>query len=273
MRRKLWVLVCIFCAARIWGQSQKDVFNAFRDSVVGKQFVLRNFSGSMDVHAVWTGGALQLAEPRWRAFAELQVKSAKMHGHEIKLDCERRVLVWNEQHKLAAYDLVDPVQISIDIGDGDPAQVLPQLRDQFFFPSLEDALAAVPKSLKNVVPGHVQPRLQNNIDRASCDCTQRETDACAGRKWDGFVWPRVIHQVDPEFSQQASRRKLNGNVITTFIVDTDGRVEDLWVTRPVALGLSERAADAVLQYVFQPATCHGHPIAVPLSTEVNFQIF
>jgi hypothetical protein len=275
MRITLVVVACLLSASATFAQTASDAFNAFRDSVLKKQFVLRDFSGETKVQAIWTGTAIELDAPRWRTFAALQVNSVKMHGQLIRLDCTRRVLAWNKSDQLAPYDVTDPIQISIDLRNADPVQALPHLRDELFYSSAADALSAVPALLKKLVPAHVPDAFKaKQSSSTSCDCSDSSTDACAGStNTIGVVPPKLIHYHDPEFSDEARQRKLNGRVGAAFIVDASGHVADLWVTRPLGMGMSEQAADSVLSYVFQPATCHGRPITVPLATEVNFQIY
>ena len=85
--------------------------------------------------------------------------------------------------------------------------------------------------------------------------------------------PRVIYQVDPEFSEKARQAKFSGNVQVGFKVDTAGRPQEIWITRAAGMDLDAKAGEAVSQYKFAPATCHGNPIPVGLYIDVNFQIF
>lgn len=275
MRIKLLVGVCLLCASATCAQSTQDAFSAFRDSAVKKQFVLRNFSDELKVGAAWTGATIQLDTPRSYAFGLLEVNSVKMTGQQIVLDCSRRVLVWNQQHSLAPYAIVDPVQISVDLRNGNADQILPQLRDQLFYSSIADALDAIPKLLRNQIPSHKPGPLNTAQSRPLlCDCSENHTDACVGNmKADGIVLPKIVHAPDPEFSEEARSKKLNGQVITAFIVDRSGHTSDVWVVQPLGEGLDQKAAEAVRGYVFQPATCHGRPVETPLGAEINFRIY
>ena len=167
----------------------------------------------------------------------------------------------------------DSVEISVDLHGGDAAQLLPKLRDALFYASNADALAAVPKPLQKMVPAHVN-RVVGSADDGTkpCDCSDK--DPCAIAKGaPGYAFPRAVYTPDPDFSEEARKAKINANIVTAFIVDATGQVHDLWVVRPGGHGLDEKAAEAVLAYRLRPATCYGNPIAVPLSAEINFQIF
>lgn len=274
MRRMQWVLLCFLSTAMTYCQSTNAAFDALRASVVGQQFVLRNFSGETTVNVTWGGGTqFALDAPKWQTFGLLKVRSVKEKDEQIELDCERHVLALIGPNHLAPYPVADLVQISIDLRGADPTQLLPQLRDEIFFSSIEDALAAIPKPMRKIVPAREYKGVQdaNGITKP-CDCSQ--DDPCASVKGAvGYVLPKAVHTEDPHFSDEASRRKINGNVLTAYIVDETGQVRDVWITRPLGYGLDERAAEAVLTYVFKPATCHANPVIVPLMTQINFRIF
>ena len=270
MRRMLWVLSCSLGAAQMCAQSGETAFDAFRDSILNQQLVLRNFSGEAKVHAVWTGTQFAVDAPRWHTFGVVQVLTVKMKGEQIKLDCDRHVVLWDEANSLARYPDGDPVEIFVDLKNGDAAQLLPRLRDAIFYTSTADALAAVPKPLQKVVPAHVS-RVAPNAVTKPCDCS--EDDPCANTKDAvGYMYPKVIYAPDPRYSDEGRTRKINGSIMTTLIVDETGRVHDVWVARPLGYGMDEEAAKTVLGYRFKPASCHGNPISVPLNVVMSFQI-
>ena len=85
--------------------------------------------------------------------------------------------------------------------------------------------------------------------------------------------PQVIYQVEPEFSEEARKAKVAGNVLVNLWVDTNGNPSHVHVIRGVGMGLDEKAVEAVKQYKFKPAMENGKPVLVELNIEVNFQIF
>ena len=85
--------------------------------------------------------------------------------------------------------------------------------------------------------------------------------------------PVLIYSVEPEFSEEARKAKVAGNVLVNLWVDTNGLPEHVHVIRGVGMGLDEKAIEAVKQYKFRPAQENGRPVLVELNVEVNFQIF
>jgi protein TonB len=89
----------------------------------------------------------------------------------------------------------------------------------------------------------------------------------------GVSAPQLIYSVEPEFSEEARKAKVAGNVLVNLWVDTNGMPSHVHVIRGVGMGLDEKAVEAVKQYKFKPAMENGKPVLVELNVEVNFQIF
>jgi len=89
----------------------------------------------------------------------------------------------------------------------------------------------------------------------------------------GVSAPVLIFSVEPEFSEEARKAKVAGNVLVNLYVGTNGNPSHVRVIRGVGMGLDEKAVEAVRQYKFKPAMENGKPVLVELNVEVNFQIF
>ncbi|WP_263380660.1 energy transducer TonB [Granulicella paludicola] len=90
---------------------------------------------------------------------------------------------------------------------------------------------------------------------------------------EGVSPPRVIKSVDPEFSEQERRSRLNGTVVVSLMVDEAGLPQNVKVVRGVRQDLDQKAVQAVQQYQFKPAMRNGIPVKVDLTIDVNFHIF
>jgi TonB family protein len=88
----------------------------------------------------------------------------------------------------------------------------------------------------------------------------------------GLTPPRLIHNVNPEFSDEARRKKLEGVVTLSLVVDTEGQPTDVEVVAPLGHGLDEKAVEAVKQWRFQPAMRDGNPVSMKISVQVNFHL-
>ncbi len=89
----------------------------------------------------------------------------------------------------------------------------------------------------------------------------------------GVSAPVVIYSVEPEFSEEARKAKVAGNVLVGLWIDEKGMPSHVHVVRGIGMGLDEKAIEAVKQWRFKPAMENGKPVLVELNIEVNFQIF
>jgi protein TonB len=55
-------------------------------------------------------------------------------------------------------------------------------------------------------------------------------------------------------------------------VDTRGAVRDVRVLRPMPLGMTEAAEDAVRRWSWEPATLNGRPVEVYITVTVRFTL-
>ena len=85
--------------------------------------------------------------------------------------------------------------------------------------------------------------------------------------------PIALFTPEPEFTEQARKAKVSGNVLIGLRIEADGRTSSLRVIRGMGYGLDEKALEAVSKYKFRPAMRAGVPVAVEINIEVNFKIY
>jgi hypothetical protein len=276
MRTAGWVLLWVLSAGVSCAQSAKDALAAFRASVQKQQLVLRNFSGEEKVHASWTGSALELDPPQWRTMGVLAVDSVKLKRDRLTLECTRRVAIRNTTDGLMLYATPAPVEIDVDLEGADPTAALPQMKAGLFYPSVEDAVSAIPDKMRRVIPARMDNVVAASTDKTKpgCDCMDRDKPACDAdhRRIEEVVPPKYLGGRTPHYSVEARKARLNGWVRVALLVDNAGHPESVWVARPLGMGLDEEAAKSVLTYVFRPAMCHQTPVTVYLDVDVDFAI-
>ena len=84
--------------------------------------------------------------------------------------------------------------------------------------------------------------------------------------------PRLISKVEPNYSNAAREKKLEGTTLLGIVIDTSGTPYDIKVLRNLDPDLDQNAVDAVKQWRFDPATKGGEPVAVEATVEVNFRL-
>lgn len=92
------------------------------------------------------------------------------------------------------------------------------------------------------------------------------------RPGSGITAPAILREVKPEYTEDARRRGIEGDVVMEIVVRKDGSVGDVQVRQGLGGGLDRRAIDAVRQWRFSPATRHGTPVDVMVEVAVEFKL-
>jgi TonB family protein len=88
----------------------------------------------------------------------------------------------------------------------------------------------------------------------------------------GVTAPRVRTKVEPEYSEEASRARLQGRVVMKFVVDLNGLPRDYQIVRRLGLGLDEKAIAAVQRWRFEPGMKDGQAVNTFATIEMNFRL-
>jgi len=261
-----------------YAQSAKADESVLRAAILKKQRYMRGFSADMDIRWRWKDGALVEDDPKTHIFAALLTKSVKMSGQKIEIAADRLAVFRDKSGKMFLSPLRESVKVTVDLTGADLSIVMPQLADDLFFQDLDEAVAALPAVYQHSVPPYADLTQQPkpNPPAVQCDCALALEKKCGeanNLKNEGTKPPRLVYSVEPEFSEEARVHKYNGNIQTAMMIDETGKPSDIWIVRPSGMQLDQQAANAVRQYRFEPATCHGKPVAIHLYIDVNFQIF
>jgi TonB family protein len=94
--------------------------------------------------------------------------------------------------------------------------------------------------------------------------------------------PRVIHSVNPQFSDKARKAVRDQKVkvtefrsVISFVVDTSGNPTNLCLKTPAGYGLDAEAGKALEEYRFEPAKKkkNKEPVAARMSIAFSFHIY
>jgi TonB family protein len=90
----------------------------------------------------------------------------------------------------------------------------------------------------------------------------------------GVLPPRLRLKVDPQYSPDAVRAKIQGLVVVSAVVLPDGSVTDVRVIRSLdrSFGLDMKAIEAARQWRFFPGTRQGEPVPVLVNIELEFNL-
>jgi TonB family protein len=92
----------------------------------------------------------------------------------------------------------------------------------------------------------------------------------------GILGPVPLNKVEPRYTEQALKARLEGSVILQVGVRNDGTVapDNVDVVQGLGLGLDEQAIEAVKQWMFKPAYKDGKPIGgtMAVTVQVEFRL-
>jgi len=85
--------------------------------------------------------------------------------------------------------------------------------------------------------------------------------------------PKVVSQVDAEFTEEARKAKYMGVAIVDVVVDERGMPIRVRVVSDPGMGLGDKAKEAVQQFRFKPGMENGKPVKTEVQIQVDFHIY
>lgn len=258
--------LCLGLAHVASGQTDADGLEAM---LKGKQLALRSYAADALVRYVWVDGKLSEGPSQMRGLVAFVDDSVKLKGGKLLLSGNRWIWI-RDNTELKAMGK-SPMRLEVDLGGADPAAVLPQLRTMMFFDDPQSAIDGLPDPFAELVPYPSDGR-----GRSTCKCTEIYQDG-GWTKIESHSSrisnPSLLKIGEPSFTNEARQAKVSGKVYVVFRVTEQGRVDQIWLAKPLGYGLDEAAAKAVQEYQFRPAQLDGKPVGTVLQVEVNFQMF
>ena len=92
------------------------------------------------------------------------------------------------------------------------------------------------------------------------------------RPGSGIEPPRLLKEVRADYTDEARRLGLEGEVVLEIVVRQDGSVGDVKVLKRLGSGLDDRAVQSVKQWRFSPARRLGSPVDVVVEVAVAFKL-
>ena len=91
---------------------------------------------------------------------------------------------------------------------------------------------------------------------------------------DGVTLPTLVREVKPNYTPQAIGARIQGAVRLSAVVLSNGVVGDVTVIRSLdtQYGLDAQAVSAARQWLFNPGTKDGVPVAVRVTIEMSFTL-
>ncbi|WP_031496503.1 M56 family metallopeptidase [Bryobacter aggregatus] len=285
----VWCLSARIAALRIWRRASGDKELRYSDEIAGPAaYGLFRSRILLPLDAAsWTGDRLARVLAHERAHGERRDILWDLVGSVIVALCWLQPFAWlalREMRRLREWACDDCV-----LAEGSDrieyAQTLYELASET---SLQPAMAglgrgSLEKRMKHLLNDRV-PRRRATVLSASLAMLTLVALACftpklsiaqdqerAEKKWDKA--PRVLHKVEPQYTEDARERKVRGTAIYRILIGIDGKASDVQVLRSLDPDLDAQGILALERWEFQPAEKDGHPIAVDATVEINFRLF
>lgn len=84
--------------------------------------------------------------------------------------------------------------------------------------------------------------------------------------------PSLVSRVEPEYSEEARRARVNTTIVVSLVVDENGTARDIQIVRGAGFGLDEMAIRAVKSARFEPGAKEGKPFAAPTHVDLRFSV-
>ena len=113
------------------------------------------------------------------------------------------------------------------------------------------------------------------VDGAGGDVSAPPRSAAVYEAGGDVSAPRVLKETKPEYTTEAMNAKIQGAVVMTCIVQTDGTCSDIGVVEsldPASGGLDRQARNALAQWRFEPGSRRGQPVPVSVTVEMTFAL-
>lgn len=87
-----------------------------------------------------------------------------------------------------------------------------------------------------------------------------------------FKRPRILAKPDPLYTDEASRRKITGDVLLEVMLSENGQVTQIRTLKGLPYGLTERAIAAAIRIKFEPAELDGKKVSYPVRVVYSFEL-
>jgi len=268
---------------------------------MGTRLTLRGFWQGNELHFDSSGNVLGDAHRGlWTTDGAVEIASAEFNVDNVKLKCARYWALFEgpagEKRVLARVNRNVDITIDTVQGTNSVAAFKAALKN-VFLSGKDDLVDIVPPLWKPYLANPIDPRVQRFREEsgkpAASAATSPSPDKTASpvavdpdsplgaRRHAGGALSRpirlspaeaearLIHQIEPDFSEQAGGTHLRGTVVLGVTVSPIGQPLDVYVLRPLGAGFDEAAAEAVRQWKYKPYTYEGS--LVYFETEVTLE--
>lgn len=266
-------------------QSPKSVAHDLK----GKTVFLRGMYAENNLTFDAQGNATSSATPGPFSISALKIEMARFSSGILQIEGFRCVILnpgGNDDAASLSQLRFLPTSVVNIVITADPSHpdALQSVVNKIFAFSLEEALSGkssaerkyalftLPALTRPAEHMREMPRQEPASPPGSSTATADDTEPIA-RPGRGVSIPQATYQPNPEYTDEARKKKINGTCILGFIIDKAGFPIHIRIERSLDPGLDEKAIAAVSQYRFRPAMYNDDPVPVALDIEVTFRLY
>jgi TonB family protein len=265
----------------------KQLTDRYRDQIL----VLRHSfkSGSQEYAA--DGSPVKVSEEGpWTVYGRMLVNKLRVNGDRLQVEGKRMLYVFDAGGRLAQFreDRKHPTEkIKITVRLPQPLSSVDEaatVLGRIFAVTSDDVVNSAPAYWHDYLAKQMTltPQPGEKAQGASYDQKQQQEEIdlaqATGQKVfhvgdQAVTAPKILYHPEPDFSETARSRKVQGTVGLNVVIDPTGKVRNMKIVRPLGLGLDDSAVATVGTWRFQPATKDGRPVAVAVHIEVDFHLY
>jgi TonB family protein len=234
----------------------------------------------------------------WTICRDVRIDDVQISNDKLQVTGKRVYLFYDSEkkafrdvdeiqdHASKAYKkLIETQQVKIEVSLSSRADQsgADAALNEIFWPGDFKFSQAAPEIWKSFFPGESDPSSSKKCvgpppsapnTKKAIQVIKNEEPGSNSRDYGGATPPKLIYAPDPEFTDWARKASYQGVAVLKVVVGTDGRVHSIQITRPLGMGLDEKAVDAIKLWRFEPAHKRdGTPVDVYAAIEVNFRLY
>lgn len=279
------ISICLVLASTAWSENPEQ---HLKQQLKGKTVLIRGFFQDDRLDYTAQGEVMGSPQPGSWTVAKIEVHSVSAHPDRLEIRGPRvNTLVDPYEHRFTnkvSHEGGIKVTIHASPSSLDPQQ-LDSLIQKIFVIDSKPSIAVFPPYWREFLSGniirttdeHGKPafRRRNETDPGveGRPVYADSSGEAVYRVSKNVERPRIMSQVDPEFTQCARDEKFTGTTVVSLEVDKTGAARDIQIAQPIGCGLDDQAVRAVQQWRFAPARRNGEPVAALVEAEVSYRVY
>ena len=164
MTTQTWAATLTCCLLALTAAAQ-DPGRTFHDAVVKRQLYLRSFSVDPRVRGHWDAATntLIMDTPKVHSLALFTARSVKVKGTSVEIRGHTQILARDSATHIGLLPDESDMVLQLDLRGADMNAVLPNLFSTLFYANQAEALAALPKMYRNILPMRSQRQMLRPI--------------------------------------------------------------------------------------------------------------